>query len=120
MDAESLDRLTDIILQMRINLQHVIVTFQEQTQEIRQQLAIIFAEERKNLDSCLDKIDGKLTECAAQAEEYKRLRSSLTATREKLVQLGAEPADILAPALPDRIEDIIGWRIGQLKCHGMI
>jgi hypothetical protein len=120
MHGESLDHLTDIILQMRINLQHVIITFQEQTAEIRQELAIIFDQERKTLDACVDRIDRKLQDCAAQAEEYRRLHLSLSVLREKLTELGAEPAELPIPPLPERIEDIICSRVDQLKCHGII
>jgi hypothetical protein len=40
--------------------------------------------------------------------------------REKLVQLGAEP-DGLPPALPtESVENIIAWRLQQLKEQGRL
>jgi hypothetical protein len=120
MDGESVERLMDIILQMRINLQQVVVTFQQQSEEIREQLGAIFDEERKALEGCLGSIDGKLRECAAHVEDYKRLYSSLSAMRQKLVQLGAEPAAMPGPLPLDQIGEIILWRLQQLKCNGRV
>ena len=73
MDGESLERLMDIILQMKINLVHITETLNQQSQEIRQQLETIFEEERKALDDCLNGIDDKLKECSVYVEDYKRL-----------------------------------------------
>ena len=47
MDGESVERLMDIILQMKINLGHVTETLCQQSQEIREQLGNIFEQERK-------------------------------------------------------------------------
>jgi len=118
MDGESVERLMDIILQMRINLQQVTVTFQQQTEEIREQLEGIFDEERKALDGCLNSIDGKLRECAGHVDDYRQLYSSLSAMRQKLVQLGAQPAAMPGPVPPEQIGEIILWRLQELKYNG--
>jgi hypothetical protein len=116
MDGEAVERLMDVVLQMRINLQHVIVTFQQQTEEIRHQLGAIFNDERKALDDCAARIDTTLRECAAQVEEYKRLYRAANTMRDKLIQLGAEPAEMPTPPLPEQLEESILWRLNQLKC----
>ena len=115
MKEQSVERLMDIILQMKINLAHVNETLLQQTYEIREQLGEVFDEERRGLDRCLNAIDEKLQECSACISEYQRLHGNLIAMREKLVQLGAEP-DGLPPALPgESVENIIAWRLQQLK-----
>jgi|SRR5215467_1582913 len=120
MDGEPVDRLMDIILQMRINLQQVTMTFQQQTLEIRQQLEAIFEEEGKALDGCLTGIDDRLKECAGYIENYKRLYSSLSAMHRKLVQLGAEPSMMPNPPPTEQVEGIFLWRLQQLRCQGKI
>jgi hypothetical protein len=120
MDGQPVDRLMDIILQMRINLQQVTITFQQQTQEIRQQLEAIFEEEGKALDGCLNGIDDRLKECAVYIENYKRLYSSLSGMHRRLVQLGAEPGMMPNPPPTEHVEGICMWRLQQLKCQGKI
>ena len=120
MDGEPVDRLMDIILQMRINLQQVTVTFQQQTLEIREQLEAIFEEEGRALDGCLHGIDDRIRECAAYIENYKRLYSSLSAMHRKLVQLGAEPGTMPNPPPTEQVEGIFLWRLQQLRCEGKI
>ena len=120
MDGEPVERLMDIILQMRINLQQVTVTFQQQTQEVREQLEAIFEEESKALDGCLNGIDDRLKECAAHIENYKRLYSSLSTMHRKLVQLGGEPGVLPNPPPTQQVEEIFLWRLQQLKCQGKI
>jgi DNA-binding protein H-NS len=118
MADESIQRMMEIILQMRINLRQVTETFQLQTHEIRQQLEAVFEEQKKGLQDCLSAIDEKLTECAMYIEDYKKLHATLSAMREKLSQLGAEPAP-LPPALPaDQIEGVIAWRLQELRAQG--
>src|SRR5215470_19724726 len=117
-DGEPVDRLMDIILQMRINLQQVTITFQQQTLEIREQLEAIFEEEGRALDGCLNGIDDRIKECAAYIENYKRLYSSLSAMHRKLVQLGAEPSTMPNPPPTEQVEGIFLWRLQQLRCQG--
>src|SRR5215467_7790336 len=114
LDGQPVDRL------MRINLQQVTITFQQQTQEIRQQLEAIFEEEGKALDGCLNGIDDRLKECAVYIENYKRLYSSLSGMHRRLVQLGAEPGMMPNPPPTEHVEGIFMWRLQQLKCQGKI
>jgi hypothetical protein len=120
MDGEPVERLMEIILQMRINLQQVSITFEQQTQEIRQQLGTIFEEEGRALDICLNGIDDRLKECAAYIKDYKRLYSSLSTMHQKLVQLGAEPSAMPGSLPTEEVEGILLWRLHQLKCEGKI
>ena len=120
MDGESVERLMDIILQMRINLRQITVTFEQQTQEIREQLEVVFEAEKKALDTCLNGIDDKLKECAVSIEDYRRLYSSLNVMRHKLVQLGAEPSSMPGPWPAEELEAMFMWRLQQLKCQGKI
>lgn len=120
MNERSVERLMDIILQMKINLAHVNETLLQQTYEIREQLAEVFDEEKRGLDRCLNAIDEKLEECSAHIGDYHRLHADLTAMREKLVQLGGEP-DALPPALPTHtVENVIAWRLRELKEKGKL
>jgi hypothetical protein len=98
----------------------VTITFQQQTQEIRQQLEAIFEEEGKALDGCLNGIDDRLKECAVYIENYKRLYSSLSGMHRRLVQLGAEPGMMPNPPPTEHVEGIFMWRLQQLKCQGKI
>ena len=107
MDGEHVERLMDVMLQMRINLRQITESFQLQSQEIRQQLGAIFEDEKKALDDCLSDIDDKLRECSIYVEDYKRMYASLNAMREKLVQLGAEPSSMPHPLPSEEIEGII-------------
>lgn len=120
MNGQSVDRLMDIILQMKINLGHISDTLQEQTFEIREQLALVFDEEKHTLERYLGSIDEKLTDCCQRVRDYQRLHAGLTAMREKLILLGADPGSI-PPALPaDSVEDIIAWRLQELKGQGKL
>jgi hypothetical protein len=120
MNEEPVERLMDIILQMKINLAHVNETIHQQTFEIRQQLDAIFEEEKIALERCLGNIDDKLKECAAYAADYNRLHQSLSQMRNKLMQLGAEPS-ALPPAAPaEQVEDMIAWRLRELKEKGSV
>jgi hypothetical protein len=120
MSGQSVDRLMDIILQMKINLGHISETLQQQTIEIREQLGLVFDEEKNNLDRYLSTIDEKIIDCSHCVSDYQRLYAGLTAMRERLVQLGAEPS-LLPPALPtDNIEGVVAWRLRELKDRGKL
>jgi predicted anti-sigma-YlaC factor YlaD len=118
MNGESLERLMEIILQMRINLAHITETLHQQTYEIRQQLGAVFEEEKQALERCLNNIDDKLKECSACVDEYQQLYASLSTMRQKLVQLGAEPSNLPTAMPVDNIESIIAWRLRELKEQG--
>lgn len=120
MNGQSVDRLMEIILQMKINLGHISETFHQQTIEIREQLGLVFDEERHTLDRYLSTIDEKITDCSNCISDYQRLYAGLIAMREKLVLLGAEPSS-LPPVLPaGNIEGVISWRLRELKNNGKL
>lgn len=120
MDGQSVERLMDVILQMKINLVHINETLHQQSYEIREQVGAVFEEERKSLERCLVGIDEKLKECAVCVEDYRRLHATLSGMREKLIQLGAEPS-ALPMALPgDQVEDVIVWRARELMAQGKL
>lgn len=113
MDGESIDRLMDIILQMKINLTHIHETLQQQTFEICQELGAVYEEQKKTLANCLGSIDAKLEQCRADIEEYQRLHTSLEAMRLRLVQLGGAPS-ALPMALPcGGVEAFLSWRLRE-------
>lgn len=120
MSGEPIERLMDIILQMKINLAHVNETIHQQTFEIRQQLDAIFEEEKRALERCVSNIDDKLKECAVCAGDYKRLHERLSLMRAKLVQLGAEPSALPSDSPVDEVADMIAWRVRELKAKGML
>ena len=118
MNGQSVERLMDIILQMKINLAHINETLLQQTYEIREQLGFVFDEERRALELSLSTIDEKLQQCSSLISEYQRRHAELSTMREKLVQLGAEPS-ALPPFLPNEtIEGVIAWRMRSLKEEG--
>jgi hypothetical protein len=120
MNGQSMERLMDVVLQMKINLAHINDTLHQQSFEIRQQVGAVFEEERKSLERCLGGIDEKLKECASYVNDYQQMHTTLTGMRAKLVQLGAEPS-VLPAALPgERIEDVILWRVQELKAAGKL
>jgi hypothetical protein len=118
MSGESLERLMEVILQMRINLAHITETLHQQTYEMREQLGVVFEEEKHALEGCLDGIDEKLKECSACVAEYQRLYASLSNMRQRLVQLGAEPSTLPPPIPTNNVEDVIAWRVRELKEQG--
>lgn len=115
MDGESVERLMDIILQMRMNLGHINDTLREQTYEIRHQLGAVFEEQKRNLEKKMSEIDGKLQECSALLQDCQRLYGSLAAMREKLVQLGGDPSAMPAPLGSEPAEEVLMARLRQLK-----
>jgi hypothetical protein len=120
MNAEAVERLMNVILQMQINLAHVIETFQQQTAEVRRQLEVIFEDEKKDLDRCLCGIDERLGECSDFVEDYKRHYAELSLMSERLRRLGAEPHS-LPPGLPsDRVDGVVAWRLQELRARGKI
>lgn len=120
MNSDSANRLMEILLQMRINVKQISETFQLQTQEIRQQLVAIFQRDIKELNDCVERIDGKLSDCANAVADYRRSYAELAAVREKMLQLGAEPG-VLPPALPsDQVDGVLAWRVQELKANARL
>lgn len=120
MDGQSVERLMDIILQMRMNLGHINDTLQQQTYEIRQQLGAVFEEQKRGLEKSLGEIDGKLQECSSSMRDYQRQYCSLAMMREKLVQLGGDPS-----AMPDSLggepsDELLVARLRELKSLGKL
>jgi len=115
-----MERLMDVVLQMKINLAHINDTLHQQSFEIRQQVGAVFEEERKSLERCLGGIDEKLKECAGFVNDYQQLHGTLSGMRAKLIQLGAEPSALPAALPGERIEDVILWRVQELKASGKL
>jgi len=120
MGGDSVDRFMEIILQMKINMAHINETLQQQTFEICQELAAIFEDQRKSLDSHLGAVDAKLKECTAHIEDYRRLYVTLAGVRQKLVQLGSEPSPLPAPLPSETMEGILAWRLDELREQGKL
>lgn len=120
MNSEALERLMDIMLQMKINFTHITETLHQQTIEIRQQLGIVFENEKKGLEDCLAAVDGKLKECAAGVENYRIMYAHLSSLREKLVQLGGYPTALPAALPTDDFDAVVAWRLQELKFKGKI
>ena len=120
MNGQSVERLMDIILQMKINLAHINETMVQQTYEIREQLGLVFEEEKAALERCLITIDDRLLQCSQLVADYQRRHGELLTMREKLVQLGAEPS-ALPPDLPgETVESIVTWRLRGLREEGRL
>ena len=120
MNGQSIERLMDVVLQMKINLSHINDTLHQQSFEIRQQVDAVFEEERQSLERCLGVIDDKLKECADYVNDYRHLHATLTGMRAKLIQLGAEPCALPAALPGEGIEDVILWRVQELKSTGKL
>ena len=120
MDSESVERLMDIVLQMKINFEHITETLYQQTIEIRQQLGIIFENEKKSLEDCLAVIDRNLQECAVCIESYRTMHAHVASLRERLVQLGGQPTPMPAALPTDELEAVVAWRLQELKFSGKI
>jgi hypothetical protein len=120
MDNESVEKLMEILLQMRINMRQISETFQLQTQEIRQQLVAIFERDVKGLADCLNRVDKKLNECSTAIDDYRQRYGALAGMREKMLQLGAEPGT-LPPQLPsDQLDGVIAWRLQELQARAKL
>lgn len=120
MDSESVQRLMDVLLQMRINLQQIAKTFTEQTGEIRQELETIFHAEKISLDQCIAAIDAKLIDCGRQLKDYTSIYASLRTLHEQLQRMGAD-VDPMPPSLnADRIEDVLRARFDALQNQGKL
>jgi hypothetical protein len=120
MNADAVERLMNVILQMQINLAHVIETFQQQIAEVRRQLEVIFEEEKKALEGCLNGIDERLKECSALVEDYKKHYAELSVMSEGLRRLGAEPRTLPAGLPADRVEEVVARRLQELRAQGRI
>ena len=120
MNGDAVQRLMNVILQMQINLAHVTETFQQQTTEVRQQLEVIFEDEKKVLESCLSGIDERLKECSTFVEDYKRHYAELSVMSERLRRLGAEPVSLPVGLPADRVEGVVAWRLQELRAQGKI
>jgi hypothetical protein len=120
MDGQSVERLMDIILQMRMNLGHINETLQQQTYEIRQQLTAVFEEQKLGLEKNLTAIDSQLLACSASMQDCQRLYGSLNAMREKLIQLGGDPSAIPTPPGIESPGEVLSARLRQLKEQGKL
>lgn len=92
MGGDAVERLMEIVLQMKINMAHINETLQLQTTEIRQQLSVIFDDQRKSLEGHLGAIDAKLKDCSFQVADYQRLYASLAAMRQNSISSASRPA----------------------------
>lgn len=119
-NGESVERLMDIILQMRMNLGHINDTLQQQTDEIRQQLGAVFEEQKRGLEKKLSEIDAKLLECSTSLHDCRRLHVSLAAMREKLVQLGGDPSALPASMGVAPLEEVLLDRLRLLRDLGKL
>jgi predicted nuclease with TOPRIM domain len=120
MNADAVGQLMNVILQMQINLAHITETFSAADRSVRQQLEIIFEEEKKVLDGCLNGIDERLKECSALVEDYKKNYAELSVMSERLRRLGAEPSPLPAGLPADRVEGVVAWRLQELRAQGRI
>lgn len=120
MDGESVERLMDIILQMRMNLGHINETLQQQTYEIREQLNGVFEDQKRSLEKALSLIDNKLQECSNSIQDCQRLYGSLAVMREKLVQLGGNPSAMPAPLGTKPVDEVLTARLRRLKELGKL
>jgi hypothetical protein len=120
MDGQSVERLMDIILQMRMNLGHINETLQQQTYEIRQQLNAVFEEQKLGLEKNLTAIDTQLQKCSASMQDCQRLYGSLSVMREKLVQLGGDPSAMPKPLGMESPEEALAARLQELKNLGKV
>jgi hypothetical protein len=120
MNGQSVERLMDIILQMKINLTHINETLAQQTYEIREQLALVFDHEQRTLQRCLETFDERLKECSTLVHDYQRRYAELAAMRDKLVQLGAEPSSLPPPLPGETIDSIIAGRMRGLIDAGRL
>lgn len=120
MDGESMERLMDIILQMRMNLGHINETLQQQTYEIRQQLNAVFEEQKRGLEKSLSDIDSKLQQCSSSMQDCQKLYGSLASIREKLVQLGGDPSALPPPLDTESLDEVLMARLRQLRDLGKL
>ena len=120
MDGQSVERLMDIILQMRMNLGHINETLQQQTYEIRQQLNAVFEEQKLSLEKSLTAIDSQLKVCSASMLDCQRLYGSLSVMREKLIQLGGDPSVMPEPPGMEPPDQALAARLRQLKEMGKL
>jgi hypothetical protein len=120
MGGDSVDRLLDIILQMKINMAHINDALQQQTFEICRELTGVFVGQKKSLDDSLNAIDAKLQECSAHIDDYRRLYASLAQVQTKLVQLGAATSCLPAPLPSESTESVLLWRVNELKEQGRL
>lgn len=120
MDSDSVERLMDVLLQMKINFVHVTETLHQQTLEVRQQLENIFEAEKKSLEDCVVGIDQKLKECSMPVENYRSSYARLSTMRDKLIQLGNHPSPMPVPLPAGRFDEIVAWRLEKLRCEGKI
>lgn len=120
MGGQSVERLMEIILQMRINTAHINETLQQQTFEICQELSAIFEQQKGALAVYLGAIDNKLKECSCRVDDYQRVYASLAAVRTKLEQLGAPPSTLPEPLPSETLEGILSWRVRELIEQGKI
>ena len=119
-DGQSVERLMDIILQMRMNLGHINETLQQQTYEIREQLNAVFEEQKQGLEKSLGAIDKKLQECSASIQDCQRSYGSLTVMREKLIQLGGDPSAMPLPLGMEPADEVLAARLRLLKESGRL
>jgi hypothetical protein len=120
MGGDSVDRLMEIILQMKINMAHINETQQQQTFEICHELAAIFEDQKKSLDNHLGEVDEKLKECSAHIDDYRRLYATLAGVRQKLIQLGSAPSPLPVPLPSEGTEGVLLWRVNELKEQGKL
>jgi len=83
-------------------------------------LGAVFDEEKHSLEVCLQALDQKLEECSVCIADYRRLHLKLTNMHQKLVQLGAQPNGLPPPLPVQSIEEVIAWRLGELKNHSRL
>ncbi len=118
-EEQSYERLLQALQDMKNEIAKQIRPVEEQIIQANvDYLRQSFSQESRKLGKCLEEIDDNILACRQYLQDYERIRSSLHALNEKIVQLGAESLPIPDGLPVSDFAEIVRQRIEHLKSQG--
>jgi len=79
-----------------------------------------FGQESRRLSKCIEEVDDNILACRQYLQEHERIRATLAAINQKLIQLGAEGVQVPDGLNTSDLGEIVRQRIEHLQSHGKI
>jgi len=120
-EEQSYERLLQALQDMKGEIAKQIRPVEEQIIQANvDHLRQSFGQESRRLSKCIEEVDDNILACRQYLQEHERIRASLAAINQKLIQLGAEGVQVPDGLNTSDLGEIVRQRIEHLQSHGKI
>ena len=120
-EEQSYERLLQALQDMKGEIAKQIRPVEEQIIQANvDHLRQSFGQESRRLSKCIEEVDDNILACRQYLQEHERIRASLAAINQKLIQLGAEGVQVPDGLSTSDLGEIVRQRIEHLQSHGKI